>query len=171
MVVKVVEDGEVAKGHRRPLPAHCFNCVHDELGLLLASVVHNGLHCRRVRQLRFFLQAETFERLALPLACLQLNDGVAGYCLISTAQYRWSGATILRHADALHTARTKRREELLEDTAGGAAEAIDRLVRIADGEDVSFCPGQQTRHSKLRNIGILELVNQDKARSFLRPLQ
>ena len=60
-------------------------------------------------------------------------------------------------------------QELVEGFAAGPAEAIDSLVGVADREDVGSVSAQQTRQLDLGDVGVLELVNQDEARSLLRP--
>ena len=57
--------------------------------------------------------------------------------------------------------------EFLEGGAGGAAEAEDRLVGIADRKYVALLAREQVRHLDLRHVGVLEFVNQQEARALL----
>ena len=46
-------------------------------------------------------------------------------------------------------------QKLVEGAASRAAELIDGLVGIADGEDIGFVTGQQAGQLDLRDVGIL----------------
>ena len=57
----------------------------------------------------------------------------------------------------------------LEDVADrGAAEAIDRLVVVADDRDVPMALREQRDELRLRPVGVLELVDQDVAVAALQ---
>ena len=56
---------------------------------------------------------------------------------------------------------------MIEGVAGGAAELIDGLIGIADGEDVGLLAGEQAGQFDLRDVGVLELVDEDEARAAL----
>src|SRR5579862_7566252 len=51
-----------------------------------------------------------------------------------------------------------------EGCAGSAAEAIDGLIGIADGEDIAFFASESLHDLDLCEVGILKFVKEDKAR-------
>ena len=62
-------------------------------------------------------------------------------------------------------------QKLVERSAGGATETIDRLIGIADREYVGLFAGQQPGKLNLGDVRVLELVDQNEASMFLRALQ
>ena len=52
--------------------------------------------------------------------------------------------------------------EELKGGAGGPAEAVDRLVRIADGKNVSLLAGEGGEQLNLGIVRILEFIHQDE---------
>src|SRR5437868_4704467 len=54
-------------------------------------------------------------------------------------------------------------QEFFEGGAGCAAETENRLIRIADGEDVALLAGEERQEFDLAPIAVLELVDQDEA--------
>ncbi len=57
--------------------------------------------------------------------------------------------------------------EFLERRGRSSAEAVDRLVGISDREKILFGPGQKLRQFDLRQVDVLELVEQQEARAAL----
>ena len=99
------------------------------------------------------------------------NRRIALDRLVGAPQDRRRRTAIRRHGDALHPLGTKGAQELVEGSAGCAAELVDRLIGIADCEDVGFVSGKQAGQLDLRDVGILELVDQDEARPLLCPFE
>ena len=136
-----VQHCDVGELHRRPLLTHGRDRVSDERCFLLVVVVHHGLHRRGLRQGRILFQTRATQRLAWPAAIVQFNAGdlrIARNGLVGATQDRRRRAAVLGERDALHADRIERPEELVERSAGGAAETVDRLVGIADGKNVSL---------------------------------
>ena len=52
-----------------------------------------------------------------------------------------------------------------ESLARGSAETIDSLVRIADGEQVPFRPGQASKNFDLGEVGVLKFVRENEPRA------
>ena len=77
------------------------------------------------------------------------------------AQDRRGGAAILFQNYPLSVGEMT--VEKIEGRAGRAAEAVDRLIGIADGEDVSARSGEARENLNLREVGILKFVGQDEA--------
>jgi hypothetical protein len=53
--------------------------------------------------------------------------------------------------------------EEFESCARSPAEAVDSLIGIADGEDVTFGPGKPGENLDLREVGVLEFIGKDEA--------
>ncbi len=57
----------------------------------------------------------------------------------------------------------KRFRKYGEAAEGRAAEAVDRLIVVADGDDVAAFAGEQPEQFELGDVGILKFVHQDVA--------
>ncbi len=77
------------------------------------------------------------------------------------AQDRRGGAAILLEHDSFGVGEVA--VEQFEGRAGCSAKAIDGLVGIADGEDVSVRAGQAGQNLDLGEVGVLKFVGQDEA--------
>src|SRR5271157_880849 len=173
MNVLPVQHGKIAVLHCGFAPERGFDSVGDEGGIS-ALVVHDGMDRGSFGQVLLALLARAGERLAWPAAVFQFDAadlGIAADGMVGAAQNRRCGAPVFRHGHALHAAGAESFQELVEGAAGGAAKAIDCLVGVADGEDVGVLSSEQFRELDLRDVGVLELVDQDEARAFLRGLQ
>jgi len=53
--------------------------------------------------------------------------------------------------------------EKFEGGAGGSPETVDRLIRIADCENIPFLAREHVQDLDLREIRVLEFIHQDKA--------
>ena len=101
------------------------------------------------------------ERLLLALAVVR-DDGVRG------AEDGVRGAVVLLERDEL---RAREVALELEDVADvGAAERVDRLVRVADGADVPVLAAEQLEQPVLRVVRVLVLVDEDVAERLLPAL-
>src|SRR5208337_5121940 len=103
----------------------------------------------------FALQPGAGERLPRPASIWQLlaaDFRIAPDSLIGAAQNRRSRAPVFRHGHALDAVRAKGPQKLVEGPAGCAAKTIDRLIGIADGEDVRRIAREQFRKFDLRDI-------------------
>ena len=58
-------------------------------------------------------------------------------------------------------------QEKLEAAERSAAEAVDGLVIVADGHDVSFVAREEFQQAELRDVGVLKFVDEDIAVFFL----
>ena len=129
----------------------------------------------RRNRLRLCSGALVRERLPLPsLAARQLDAGdlrVARNDRVSGPQDEFRRAPVFRHGDALDALHAKGLEEVVECTRSCAAEAIDCLVGIAHGKHAGLLTRQQASQFNLRDVGILELVDQHKARASSRTFQ
>jgi len=57
--------------------------------------------------------------------------------------------------------------EVIEGSGGRSAKAVDGLIGVANGEDVLFGSGEETGETDLRDVGVLEFVDEDKAGAAL----
>ena len=58
--------------------------------------------------------------------------------------------------------------EQLKGRAGRPAKAVDRLVRVSDGEDVALWPSKPRENLNLGEVGVLKFVGEDEARPRTR---
>ena len=114
------------------------------------------------------LDLDHAHRLALP----QLAEEVLGLALAVVRDQRVRGAedrvrraVVLLERDRLRAAEVALE---LEDVADvGAAERVDRLVGVADREDVPVLAGEQLQEPVLRVVRVLVLVDEDVAEGLL----
>src|SRR5438876_5072355 len=84
------------------------------------------------------------------------------------------GAIVLREGNAerrgifARLPARKTLEEKLKAAEGGAAETVDGLVVIADGENVLTIAGEEFEETELRDVGVLEFVDQNVAEFVLQ---
>src|SRR5207237_2048386 len=81
-----------------------------------------------------------------------------------TRQDGGARAAVLRQMQHLRSRKAPR--ELFKRSARRSAEAIDGLVGIADGKNVLLFSREQRRQFDLRDVGVLELIEQQKTRAL-----
>ena len=90
------------------------------------------------------------------------DSGIAIDYLECATQDRRKRSTIFAERNVLYS--REMTLEMFEGASRRAAEAIDRLIGITDGEYILFFSAQQLRQSNLCDIGILKFVNQNESR-------
>ena len=53
--------------------------------------------------------------------------------------------------------------KMLEGLAGSATEAVDGLVGVADGEEISLRTGEARKNFDLSEVGVLKFVGENEA--------
>ena len=147
--VRPVEDGDL---RRRPAvldEARDLGGDEARLGVLVLDL--DDLHRLALAELR-----EEALRLAVAVV---LDHRVRG------AEDRVRRAVVLLERDRLRAREVALEVEDVVDV--GAAEAVDRLVRVADGEHVPVLRGEQLQQPVLRVVRVLVLVDEDVAERVL----
>ena len=143
--VHAVEDRDLAAGEA--LLDERSDARRDEarLGMLV-------LHLDRLHRIALAEVREQVLRLALAVV---LDDGVRG------AQDRVRRAVVLLERDRARAWEVALEVEDVADV--GAAERVDRLIRVADGAEVAVLGREQLQQPVLRVVRVLVLVDEDVA--------
>ena len=94
--------------------------------------------------------------------------------LSGNAQDIGRGSVVVHHGDTIGCGvlaflpTRKALEEKFEAAEGGATEAIDGLIVVANNDDVARFRAQEMQQFELRDIGVLKFIDQDVRVSILK---